>query len=273
MSKFVVHEYMREMDALTAPVRNRVKSEIKAAFPNKKMQMDKIKGLQGVQFHYNDLANLLYNLSNAQLRHLFYEVGMEGGREGITVVKQRFRARDPDYSRRNQFANGIHDSMRARLKRQSTGKSIYRYVADHLNFRINKRTGTIYGFVGETLNEPATGSRGQVLTPLVEGMKGKQPKAPMNMSVYPSIGYKPQNRRTNLPHMIKMRKRVRQDNTGKGRGRKPKPLKYPGNKPDMVPVDDPIPIPFIEHWTQRTLERMFTKFMAKAQEQIARREI
>jgi len=263
MSLLNIGEYMREVNSRTRPLRNSEKQRINQAFPMMKQMTIPGKGF-GTMFHYGDFAKMMQLLGRGELEHMFLEAGADAGRMGITLVKQRFRAKDKNYAKRAS-TNGLHDSVTARLKRKSSGKSIYRYVADHLNYKLDGQKGIISGFVGEDLNKTLFGSRGQALAPLVEGLPAKMAKAPVNMSLHPSVSYKPKSRSGRLPHMLKIMPRKRTST----KGRKPKPLKFPGNKPDMVPVLPPDPIPFINYWQTKTVGLIFDRFMRMSQQRLA----
>tara|TARA_R100001510_G_scaffold34133_1_gene30608 strand:+ start:1422 stop:2237 length:816 start_codon:yes stop_codon:yes gene_type:complete len=264
MSLLNIGEYMREVNSRTRPLRNSEKQRIKQAFPNMKNMTMPGKGF-GTMFNFGDFANMLQILSRGELEHMFLEAGADAGRMGITLVKQKFRAKDSNYSKKAQ-TNGLHSSITSRLKRQSSGRSIYRYVADNLNYKLDGQKGIISGFVGEDLNDVLKGSRGQPLAPLVEGLPAKVAKAPVNMSIHPSISYRPKSRNGRLPHMIRVKPRRR---LGSGKGRKPRRLKFPGNKPDMVPVLPPDPVPFINFWATKTVGLIFDRFMQMSQQRLA----
>lgn len=264
MSLLNIGEYMREVNSRTRPLRNSEKQQIKQAFPNMKHMTIPGKGY-GTMFHYGDFSNMMQILGRGELEQMFLEAGADAGRMGITLVKQKFRANDSNYSRRANTHN-LHDSIKARLKRQSSGKSIYRYVADNLNYKLDAQKGIITGFVGDEVEgEGVKGSRGQVLAPLVEGLPAKMAKAPVNMSLHPSVSYKPNAREGRLPNMVKLMPRKRTSKMG----RKPKPLKFPGSKPDMVPVLPPDPVPFIDYWAKKTVGIIYDRFMQKSQNRLA----
>lgn len=264
MSLLNIGEYMREVNSRTRPLRNSEKQRIKQAFPSMKKMTIPGKGY-GTMFSYGDFANMMQIVSRGELEHMFLEAGADAGRMGITLVKQKFRSKDKNYSRRAKSAN-LHESIKSRLKRQSSGKSIYRYVADNLNYKLDAQKGIISGFVGENVEgEAVKGSRGQALAPLVEGLPAKIAKAPMNMSLHPSVSYSPKARNGRLPHVLKLRPRVGQSKVG----RKPRPLRFPGLKPDMVPVLPPDPIPFIDFWAAKTTGLIFDNFMRISQSRLA----
>ena len=263
MSQFDIGEYMRGVRSYTRPLRNRDKQRIRSAFPNAQAGNDKLRGTMMVKFDYRDFRRLLEMATEGELREMFGEAGKDAGRKGITLVKQKLKSGDPNYNKKNPGIRNQH--VNNRLKRKSSGRSIYRYVADHLNFYFNEKSGVIAGFVGEDVRTPLLGSRGWNLPWLVEGRSKATAKAPVNMNVMPSIGYSSGPDYFGDKVFFEVRRRRSKY------GPTPNPLKAPGGIVKMRPVMSPDPIPFLEYWQNKTLQMIFDKFMKNVGSQQARR--
>lgn len=252
MSNFDIGEYMRGVRSYTRPLRNRDKQRIRSAFPNAQAGKDSLRGTMMVKFDFRDFRRLLEMASEGELRQKFGEAGADAGRQGITLAKARLKGRDSNYNKNNPGIKNQH--VNARLKRKTSGRSIYRYVADNLNFYFNEKSGVIAGFVGEDVRTPLLGSRGGNLPWLVEG-KGRQAKAPENMNVMPSIGYATGDDFMGDKVFFEVRRRKSKY------GPTPNPLKAPGGLVKMRPVMSPTPVPFLDYWKDKTLQMIFDRFM------------
>jgi len=139
--------------------------------------------------------------------------------------------------------------IRERLKRDSTGMSIYKLVGKHLNYDFDVEQARFIGFVGKDMGTPLTGSRGAKLAPLVEGLKaGSEPRAPM-FPVAASVNWTPSSPEwtesaagNDLDNLFQM-------------------AIDSNNKNKMNPVRRVKPLPFLQQWSVNTTSLTMDKFM------------
>lgn len=193
MSGFDIGEYMRKAKANQSRLSIAERQGIRAALGNIKGGTNRKFGNVAIQADYDELANILYMLSPSNLQRLFYESSVDATADSVAAGKFFIRGKDRNYSKRKRRDAPL---VAKRLKKRPTsGKSIYRQVADHLNYDIDKKRGTLVAFAGNSRADPLIGShpgeRMQQLAPLVTSKQYDHPTMPADFSIANSVGYRP----------------------------------------------------------------------------------
>ena len=192
MTGFDIGEYTRKAKANQNRATIEQRQGIKAALGGVAAGTNRKSGEMSVKVNYDQLAEILYMLTPGNLQRLFYESSIHATSDGVAAAKFFIRGRDRNYSKRKRRDAPL---VATRLKGTSSGKSIYRKVADGLNFDIDKKRGTLVAFAGESRQDPVVGThpgkRTQRLAPLVTSKKYSHPTMPADFSIANSISYRP----------------------------------------------------------------------------------
>jgi len=192
VSGFNIGEYARKAKAAQNRLSLQERQGIKAALGGVKGMTNRKHGNMAVQMDYEQLAGILYMLTPGNLQRLFYESSIASTQDGVASAKFFIRGKDKNYGKRKSRDT---PQVAQRLKKTSSGRSIYRQVADHLNFDIDQKKGTIIAYAGNSRADPLTGShpgkRVQQLAPLVTSKQYSHPSMPADFSIPNSVGYGP----------------------------------------------------------------------------------
>jgi len=203
-------------------------------------------GAMMIKWDWSQLKKFMNQLTESGLKKTFALATGHAARLSTTKTKL-FLQQGMGYHKR---APSIQSPfIRARLKRDTTGMSIYKLVGKHLNYDFDVEKARFIGFVGEDMGTPLTGSRGAALAPLVEGLKsGGSPRAPM-FPVAPSVNWTPNSAEwtesaagNDLDNLFQ----IAIDSN---------------NKNKMNPVRRVKPLPFLQQWSVNTTSLTMDKFM------------
>jgi len=243
---FNISQYMSKVRSLP-DVSPRDASLVDGAFKDQMQRV--VSGGQGammIKWDWSQLKKFMNQLTDSGLKKTFALATGHAARMSTTATKLLLQ-RGEGYHKKSP---GIQNPfIRARLKRDTTGMSIYKLVGKHLNYDFDVEKGRFIGFVGKDMGTPLTGSRGALLAPLVEGIKtGKRPMAPM-FPVAASVNWspsKPEWRESAAGNDLENLFQIAID-------------KNNANK--MNPVRRVRPVPFLQQWSIRTTSLTMDKFM------------
>lgn len=238
---------------------------INHALPNTKRAINRPSGTMYVSYDYTQLQKVMYHLTESGMREMFLNASVKATTIGRTIAKDILRSFDPNYS--SMKPQGGSKGLPYALKRNSnppTNRSIYRLVAENLNYQIDDKNGNVIGFVGEDLGSPLIGSRGGYLGAIIEkSIKKKTPKMPTHTPVMAGFNYldseignqsgdfKPSTYKVGLLSGI----------VGTEKNKRKKSRKSPEFK--MQSVKEPRQVPLLNPWSKATLMALFDEFMGQ----------
>ena len=243
---FNIAQYMSKVRSLP-DVSPRDAALVDGAFKDQMKRV--VSGKQGammIKWNWSQLKKFMNQLTESGLKKTFALATAHAARLSTTATKLLLQ-KGEGYHKRSP---GIRSPfIQARLKRDTTGMSIYKLVGKHLNYDFDVEKARFIGFVGKDMSTPLTGSRGADLAPLVEGIKtGKRPMAPM-FPVAASVNWnpsKPEWRESQAANDLENFFQIAIDEN---------------NKTKMNPVRRVRPVPFLEQWSVRTTSLTMDKFM------------